>query len=382
VRSRYRLRDKVSALREPKTYPGHVRHVEAIETHFAWVFLAGRYAYKLKKPVRHHAMDYRSIAAREHGCREELRLNRRFAPHVYLAVVPLTVEDHSLVIRGSGEVADWLVRMRRLAASAMLDRVLRRRALQRAELDRLCTALAGFFARSEAAPTGSAEYVARLRREVLANRRAIRNKGVQSCSALADAVSDAQREFIARASGLLAARAARVVEGHGDLRAEHVHLGPPVCIIDCLEFSRELRLLDPVEELAFLGLEVERLGWPELAAKIVSRVCTLRGDAVPEAIVRFYTSHRAATRAKLALWHLGDPQFPDARPWIARARSYLQDSHRHARLAIRLLEDEMLPIGGRRPAVEQRRKRFTGHHARHCLRQQWSSAEDGQPLAR
>jgi aminoglycoside phosphotransferase family enzyme len=380
--TRNRLDEKVAALRAPVTYPHRVRRVEAIETHFAWVFLAGSYVYKLKKPIRHAAMDYRMLAAREHGCREELRLNRRFAPHVYLAVVPLTVQDGSFLIGAGGAVADWLVKMRRLSASGMLDRTLSRRGLRRGELDRLCARLAEFFTRAESAPIGDAAYLARLRREVLGNWRALRATGARGGHALADAVTATQREFINRARDLLAARATRVAEGHGDLRAEHVHLGPPVCVIDCLEFSRELRLLDPVEELAFLCLEVERLGWPHLAAEIVRRVCALRRDSVPEAVVSFYKSHRASTRAKLAQWHVGDPQFPDPRPWIARARSYLEDAHRHAQLALRLLELEASPSVGRRPAVKQRRERLAGQHAPDRLREKWRNAEDAQSVLR
>jgi aminoglycoside phosphotransferase family enzyme len=362
------------------TYPGRIRRVEAIETHFAWVFLAGHHAYKLKKPVRHAAMDYRSLAAREHGCREELRLNRRFAPDVYIAVLPLTVLDGSFAIGGRGPVADWLVKMRRLLSSGMLDRILLRRPLTRAELGRLCTELAGFFARAESAPSSDEAYVTRLRREVLENRRVIR--GARSCRALGDAVADTQREFIARARHLLAARAARVVEGHGDLRAEHVHLGPPVCVIDCLEFSRELRLLDPVEELAFLALEVERLGRPRVAAEILRRVGSLRADSVPEAVVRFYTSHRAATRAKLALWHVGDPQFPDARPWIAKARSYLRDAHRSARLAVRLLEGDAYRAADAGQLSSSGASGLPAIHAGNRLREQWKNVQDAQSVPR
>ena len=380
--TRIGLDQEVAALRSAATYPERVRHVEAIETHFAWVFLAGRYAYKLKKPVRQAAMDYRRLAARERGCREELRLNRRFAPNAYLAVVPLTVRNGSLVIGAGGRVVDWLVKMRRLSPEGMLDRTLRRRALHRSELDRLCSRLAVLFARSEPAPTGQEEYVARLRREVGENRRALRGAAARDCAALANALSETQREFIGRAGDLLAARAAHVVEGHGDLRAEHIHLGPPVRIIDCLEFSRALRLLDPVEELAFLSLEVGRLRRPRLGAEIVRRVCALRGDPVPEAVVSFYTSHRASTRAKLSLWHVRDPQYPDSRPWIARTRSYLEDAYRTALLAIRLLEGEASHAIDGWPAIEQRRGGLTRKHARSRLREQWGNPDNAHSVAR
>jgi aminoglycoside phosphotransferase family enzyme len=356
---------KVAFLRNPGSYPGRVRAVSAIETHFAWVFLAARHAYKLKKPLRHGAMDYRALAAREQGCREELRLNRRLAPGVYLSVVPLVRRNGELALVGQdGEIVDWLVRMRRLPAARMLDRILARRTLTSGELDRVVRVLARFFAAAEPEPMVGVRYVARLALEILDNRRALRRAGRRAIQKRAEDVARVQRLCLRRGRGLIASRSAHLVEGHGDLRAEHVCLAAPVSVIDCLEFSRELRRLDPIEELAFLSLEIERLGHPALAAELVGRFCAATRDDAARAIVSFYRSHRAATRAKLAVWHLGDPQFPDSRPWLARADSYLRDARRHALEAFRILDVERSARVGGRPALEQRRDRRATRHPR------------------
>src|SRR5512133_2510729 len=106
---------KVAALREPSAYPAAPAAVEVIETHMSWVFLAGPYVYKLKKPVRYDGIDCNLVEARRSLCLEELRLNRRLAPAVYLDVVPLRAgAGGALHIDGEGAVADWLVWMRRL----------------------------------------------------------------------------------------------------------------------------------------------------------------------------------------------------------------------------------------------------------------------------
>ena len=331
------LQDKVAFLRDPRSYPGRPRRVEVIETHFAWVFLTTRHAYKLKKPVRHPAMDYRSVAARKRGCTNEVRLNRRLAPKVYLSTVPLKVHGGSLSLDGDGRIVDWLVKMRRLPASHMLTRVLSRRSVRSKELDRLVGCLTVFFNDADPVPMGRDRYVQRYRREVSRNENALRRAGSRIRQPLVRAVATMQKAFIQRAGTLLAQRGRHVVEGHGDLRAEHVSLGPPACVIDCLEFSRALRLFDPAEELAFLSLEIERLGHPRLAAELVCRFRLASGDDISDAIVSFYRSHRATTRAKLAVRHLGDPQFPDPRPWVARAHSYLRDALRDGRRAVFLL---------------------------------------------
>ncbi len=345
TRAAVTLEEKVAFLSLPRSYPGRVRRVQRIETHFAWVFLTAKYAYKLKKPVRHHAMDYRSQAARKRGCIEEVRLNRRLAPKVYLSVVPLRLRGGSLRLGGAtGCIEDWLVKMRQLPASGMLDSILGHRSLRAAERNRLVAHLGAFFAQAEAAPISSEAYVRRFRNELSANQRSLQKSGTRLNQALVQAVTHTQRTFLQRAGHRFGERGRCVVEGHGDLRAEHVYLGSPPCVIDCLEFSRNLRLFDPLEELAFLALEIERLGYPALAGELVRQFQLLRGHPAADAVISFYMSHRATTRAKLAIWHLDDPQFPDARPWIARANSYLRDALRHGRRALRLLaggQDEL-----------------------------------------
>lgn len=336
--------------------------VSAVETHFAWVFLTARYAYKLKKPVRHKGMDYRTLASREHGCREELRLNRRLAPGVYLGALPLVQCKGRLALGKRGHVVDWLVRMRRLPDARMLDRVLARRTLRAEELEKLVAMLVRFFARARRAPMTGESYLGRVRLQVAENRRVLRRAGPRLDQARADIVARLQRQFLRPASSCLAARAARLVEGHGDLRAEHVCLGPPLCVIDCLEFSRDLRRLDPLEEIAHLLLEIERLGRPTLAAELLRRLVAARDEPVAAAVVSFYKSHRAATMAKLAVWHLGDAQFPDPRPWLARANSCLRDAERHARRALHQLAGERSAGGGGRPVLQQRRQRHPAQH--------------------
>jgi uncharacterized protein len=369
------LDEKVEFLRNPRSYRGRIGRVEAIETHFAWVFLAGRYAYKLKKPIRHVSMDNRSLAAREHACREELRLNRRLAPGVYLDVVPLSRRQDGLTLRKGGCVEDWLVKMRRLPAPQMLDRVLLRRSLRRAECEALERLLSRFFSHAQPAPVPASRYLARLRCQIAQNRRALLDGQIPL--ARVENLIRLHRAFIRRARVALGARGAYVVEGHGDLRAEHVCLEPPLSVIDSLEFSRELRRLDPAEEVAFLSLEIERLGHRKLAERLASRVCVAAQQPASPAIVSFYRSHRATSRAKLALWHLRDPQFPDPRPWIRRARSCLTDAERYARQAIeRLTCGASAGLEGR-PVLEQRRKRAPRAQSGHRLGKQ---RRDREPM--
>ena len=313
----YRLEDKVAWLRS-RLGPGD----EAIETHFAWVFLQGDRAWKLRKPVRRDTMDYGTLEARRVDSEEEVRLNRRLAPHVYLGARPLArAASGQLEIGGDGEVVDWLVEMRRLDRSRMLDVMLASRRTTRADLERVAARLAAFYAGEAPAIAEGAVLAARLDAQVRANHAVLARLDAEAANAL----RRDQLDFLAGHRDWLETRASRgcVIEAHGDLRPEHVLLDDPPAVIDCLEFDRELRILDRAEELAFLELECGRLGAAD-AGRFVAQECLARlGDTVPAGPGRFYRSHRAATRAKLYVWRASEPDGGSPGHWLATARDYL-----------------------------------------------------------
>ncbi|MBK7249350.1 MAG: hypothetical protein IPI06_00050 [Gammaproteobacteria bacterium] len=362
--------DKVDFLRRPASYGDGGRRVALIETHFAWVFLTRRHAWKLKKPLRHWPLDHRSLASRRRSCQAELELNRRLAPSIYLDVVALTVNRRGgLRLGGAGRVVDWLVKMRRLPAARMLDRALQVGRVRDADVEAVVRLLAGFYARARRIPGGPEAYLRRLRGRIAANRRALCARDLHLDAARVRAVTAGQLDVLAAASGLLRARAGRLVEGHGDLRPEHVFIGRPVCVIDCLEFSAGLRTFDPLEELAFLAIECERLGAPRVAGSLLQHYRRLSGDEAPEALAQLYMSQRAATRAKISAWRLRDRQILDSGRWRERVAQYLAQAAFHLRLARAALAAD--PEGSAQgPVREERRERFARRHAAQCLSEQ------------
>jgi uncharacterized protein len=296
---------------------------EAIETHFAWVFLLGDRAWKLRKPVRRDPMDYSTLDARRRGSAAEVRLNRRLAPHVYLGIQPLTrTAGGQFAIGGDGAIVDWLVEMRRLDRRRMLDEMLARGRATDADLDRIVGLLADFYRQEAPAVTDGAALAARLRAQVDANHRV--NATLDGVGATE--LRDAQRAFIGTRGAWLAARAfgGCIVEAHGDLRPEHILLDEPPAVIDCLEFDRNLRILDRAEELEFLAMECSRLGHAQTGERIARECLARLGDDVPSQLRHFYRSHRAATRAKLYVWRATEPDGGIPRHWLETARAYLR----------------------------------------------------------
>ncbi|MFL6672672.1 MAG: hypothetical protein ACJ8LG_05185 [Massilia sp.] len=318
---------KVAFLREPASYPEPTYRVEALETHMSWVFLLDDLVYKLKKPVWYEQLDFRSVAARHHFCGEELRLNLRLAPDVYLGLVPLTLDRRRhLALAGGGAVVDWLVRMRRLPNERTLDYAIMHHALGGASLLGLAEQLAGFYLKLPAAPIGAETYRARFLRQASAARHELSMPCYELPAEQVLGLHRAQTGALQRLGAELDARvqAGRIVEGHGDLRPEHIYLGAPFAVIDCLEFSRELRIVDIADELSYLALECERLGAAEAGAFLLRAYSMLTGDEPPPQLIHFYQSCRATTRARIAARHLLDEKFRHSPHWIRRARDYLQ----------------------------------------------------------
>jgi aminoglycoside phosphotransferase family enzyme len=301
------------------------RDDEAIETHFAWVFLVGDRAWKLRKPVVRDTMDYRSLESRRIVSLDDVRLNRRLAPDVYFGVTPLMRRANGRwAIGGPGEVADWLVCMRRLDRSRLLDAQLAAGSVRPRSLGSVARLLAGFYRKAAPAISDGPEFVARVERQAEANHRVLQPAGLAGV----DSLVARQRDFIATRAPLLATRAVSgcVVEAHGDLRPEHIFLNDPPAVIDCLEFDRDLRVLDRAEELSFLELECARIG-QEPTGRALTRECLGElGDSAPDALLHFFRSHRAATRAKLYVWRAAEPDGGTPAMWLERASTYVRSA--------------------------------------------------------
>jgi aminoglycoside phosphotransferase family enzyme len=321
------IETKVAFLRRPDAYPEKPERVEVVETHMSWVFLTERHAYKLKKPVRWDSLDFSTPELRKHDCEEEVRLNRRLARDVYLGTTELTFDPEAgLALAGVGEPVDWLVRMRRLPARQMLDARLLRGPLAESEVRPAALHLARFYAAAAPLALTGPEYRSHLERGVCSDRDELGLPELGLGQSRVRALAEAQLAFLAAHPSLFDRRVdeGRIVEGHGDLRPEHVCLAPEPAIIDCLEFSFELRVLDPADELAFLALECERLGDARVGRFFLDAYREVTGDEPPQELLHFHRVYRALRRATIAVWHLRDPAVSDHAQWRERARRYLE----------------------------------------------------------
>jgi len=324
-------RDSVSAavlefLARPESYPDGPAAIEVVETHFAWVFLSRQLVYKLKKSLRFRGLDLTTVAARRANCELEVALNRRLTDGVYLGVTPLGLRGAQLALESSAAPVEWLVKMRRLPAERTLDRMAADGAISDADLARLVDRLCSYYERAARAPWTPGEYRSELERQSAHYGAELRALALgPAVAARVRELTAAQSRFIDLNAGRLAARIAsgRVVDAHGDLRPEHVFLVDPIQVIDCLEFSSDLRLLDTAEEVAFLALELARQGQAAIGERIVDLYRRRAADPLEPDLLGFYRSMRALVRAVLAALHVSDSPVEARERWRTSAAWYL-----------------------------------------------------------
>jgi uncharacterized protein len=301
----------VRFLADPATHGGSdVMHVQ---THISHVFLAGDFVYKLKKAVTFPFLDFGTLDAREHDCREELRLNRRLAAAVYLDVLAVTDDGARLHLGGSGAAVDWVVRMRRLPDERALHALLVAGAVDPSLIEGVARHVAAFHATAPRAAGGDPESLGTAWRENLAGVDAM--VGTLVSPADHTILDDFGPSHLVRHDAVLRARGqlGHVREVHGDLRLDHVYVldaalpalaGAPEVpagfqIVDCVEFSRAFRTIDVAADLSFLAMELEAAGRGDLATVLVSAYATAAGDALVPALIPYHAAYRAVVRGKV-----------------------------------------------------------------------------------
>ena len=297
--------DVFAALTRPDFYPERPDRVEVRETLVSWVFLAGDRAYKLKKPLVLPFLDYGTPQRRREMCREEVRLNRRLAPEVYLGVRAVAAGAGGLALAAEDDprAVDYLVEMCRFDERCTLAAKLERGELKRGEVAVLARALARFHARARRVAASGVPALVLERRltENFHELLAIAEQRAEIEWVLA--LERFTHAFVVAHAQMLDARArrGRVREVHGDLRAEHVLLGETVEVVDCIEFDRGLRELDVADDLAFLVMDLVANGGERFARTLVRGYRDAGGDPGEDRLIAFYAAYRALVRAKVAL---------------------------------------------------------------------------------
>lgn len=325
------LSQLIEALADPTSYPHPVEDVVVHQTHISAVFLAGPFAYKIKKPVSFGFVDFSSLEKRRHFCEEEVRLNRRLAQGVYLGVIPLTIDHGRVAVEGTGEVFEWAVKMVRLPDEARLADQLSSGDVSEENVRGLGRRIAEFHEQAESSPqiaeSARFEAVARL---VLENfEQAEQLVNVTISQGVLDRLRERAGETLETLRPLIESRADQGLprDTHGDLRCEHVYLFPDqdppddLIIVDAIEFQEKFRHADPVADLAFLVMDLKAAGRRDLAQVLADSYFEASQDESGRALLSFYMAYRAAVRGKVEGLALQDREIPKAERSMALAEA-------------------------------------------------------------
>jgi aminoglycoside phosphotransferase family enzyme/predicted kinase len=327
----------IEALLSPAAYPHPVGRVELVQTHISYVFLAGDFVYKVKKPVDLGFLDFTTLEKRRFYCHEELRLNRRLCPGTYLDVVPIGSAGGGVCVEAAGPAVDYAVKMKRLPEDCMMERLLRRRAVDPEMLRALAAKIAEFHAAAETneriSSIGGLETVVGNWRENFEQTepfigRTVSRRQFRDIEAYVEGFVEKETELFRRR-----VEEGRVRDCHGDLRVEAVCFPDGICIFDCIEFNERFRYSDVAADLAFLAMDLDFRGQQALSDELVGLYLGMSGDTTLPLVLNFYKCYRAYVRGKVDGFQLDEPEVPPEQRAAAqrRARRYFRLAHRYAR---------------------------------------------------
>lgn len=333
----------VEALLRPEAYPESVTTVELVETHISYLFLTGKHVYKVKKPVNYGFLDFSTLEKRRYYCQEEVELNRRLSPEVYLGVSEIRQHQGRYTVDGPGITVEYAVRMRQLPREGAMNVLLQQGQVSEEDIRRLASKIAGFHARAATNPEitrlGSLKTV---RQNVQENYGQI-ERFIGTCLS-----QDSFDDLVAYSSAFMAARESlfqqRAEEGcirdcHGDLHTAQIFLeevpdGDGISIIDCIEFNHRFRYSDVAADIAFLAMDLDFHGRPDLSRTFVEAYIQASGDPGVLELLDFSKAYRACVRGKVTAFRLDDPQlFEETRQQTqSTARAYFQLAHTYTQV--------------------------------------------------
>jgi uncharacterized protein len=342
--------EMLHALQNPRAYPEPVGEVQHRETHISHLFLTGRHVYKVKKPVDYGFLDFTTLEKRRHYCHREVELNRRLSPQVYLGVAEVRQQDGGYTMADSGDgpgrTVEYAVKMLQLPAELALTRLLQQDRVSPDDIRRLARKIAGFHARAETGPRITQLGGLAVVWENIGENFSQTEKYIGQCLSREDF-----DDLVAYSTAFLSAREGafrrreeqgRVRDGHGDLHSAQIFLetGPEaarddgISIIDCIEFNDRFRCSDVAEDVAFLAMDLDYHGRPDLSRCFIETYQEAAGDDGVTELLDFFKAYRACVRGKVTSFRLDDPELPAAEQEedLAIARAYFRLAHSYTRI--------------------------------------------------
>jgi len=326
----------------PDTYPFKPEKVEMLQTHISYLFIAGEYVYKVKKPVNFGFLDYSTLEKRKFYCGQEIKLNSRLSPEIYLGVSEIVSDKSILSLDGKGEIEEYAIKMSRLPPDMMMDRMIFDKRIDKAIIKKIADKIAAFHqsadVNSDISKFGDIEIILKNANEnFLQTDKFI---GISLTQDEYNLIKDFSYKFIDNNKPILKKRVDenKIKDCHGDLRTEHICISDKIYIFDCIEFNDRFRYCDAASEVAFLAMDLDFLGEDTLSRYFVDSYIEISGDTDIYKIINFYKCYRAYVRGKVESFQINDPNIQPK-----EKEKSLNSARGHFKLAYRYAKSEQKP---------------------------------------
>lgn len=318
----------VDALRKPEAYEEEVEEIEVKQTHISFVFLTGKFVYKVKKAVDFGFLDFSTLERRRFFCEKELELNKRLCGDMYLEVVAITKSADGIRVGGEGEAVEYAVKMRRIPEEKIMSRLLEEGKVDEELVDRMAKIIAEFHRKAgtsgKIGEFGSLSVVETNWRENFEQTKEFVDVTVSR--ELYQLVRERVGDFMKENRGLFARRVAdgRIRECHGDIHSGNIFVADRIYIFDAIEFNERFRICDVASEVAFLAMDLDFKGRSDLSSFFVEKYVEYSGDNELKELLTFYKCYRAYVRGKVTGFKLNDSSVGNEEKSLAKdeARAY------------------------------------------------------------
>jgi hypothetical protein len=304
--------DLLDNIKYPSFYGKEVNSVKILQTHISYVALTGKYAYKIKKPVNFGFLDFSSLEKRKHFCEEELRLNRRLSPEIYLDVIPITKQKDKLTLNGEGEIVEYALKMKEFPQEQIMSNLLKKGKINEEIIEKLCRLLVVFYKNfknsKEINNYGKLESVKQNIDENFEQTESMIGKTIPKQTF--DFIKSVNSDFFKRNKSIFEKRVDEgfIKDCHGDLHSGNIVVTKKdkIIIFDCIEFNKRFRFIDAASDIGFLAMDLDYLNWPYLSSFLIKSYMQKINDNILFEILNFYKSYRAYVRGKVTGFALQD----------------------------------------------------------------------------
>ena len=325
------------ALLNPEIYPDRPPVIKFIETHISLLFLTGNHVYKVKKPVDFGFLDFTSLEKRKFFCEQEVKLNRRLSPAVYLGVVRITKEGEGVLLEGRGDLVEYAVKMEQIPGEFSMDRLLEKKQVTPKMIEAVSEKLVKFYFTAQTSDLiKSFAKPERVKQDTDENfEQTERYIDVTIPREAYEEVKARTNEFFRTNGKMFQQRitSGRIRDCHGDLRLEHIFWGDEISILDCIEFNERFRYTDVAADIAFLAMDLDYHGGEDLSGHLIRAYVGESGDQELMEVLDFYKCYRAYVRGKVESFRRDDPNIAERekKEALKSAQGYFSLAHRYAK---------------------------------------------------